>query len=325
MRRYRLARVAAPALLLLSACADDSGGPATGSSLEPDASGANAGAAGSSAPGCEAAACGGAAPADTSPGAAGTSAVSAGGSEAGMTPGASGASSNGGAANAAAGAGTVPGSDLPGSTVPAANVPSPPVGGAPAPDLVLDRAYLVDTTAEDVVSIDDACLVSEGCVTGLGQRRVVRFGSRTGNVGTAALSLGNPGASNPYWAADSCQGGFDLLGFARYELFDASTGASVLTGGKNGFCIRDSEPWQLEGDASCYAYNCADQGISPGCADNYGSELQCQWVDITNVPAGLYTLRVIINATFSVPELDYANNVVDVNLRVEDDEVIIER
>jgi hypothetical protein len=26
-----------------------------------------------------------------------------------------------------------------------------------------------------------------------------------------------------------------------------------------------------------------------------------------------------------VPELDYANNVVDVNLRIEDDEVIVER
>ncbi len=320
MHRSRLQLIGVVTGLLLSACGADSGGSATESpALSPEASGAsaNAGGSGAAEATCEGSACGGAVnPGDAAPGAAGTSAGPV-GDNAGtgaMEAGAGGVSSDGGAPNATGS-----------SAVPSANVPSAPSGAAPAPDLVLDRAYLVDTTAEDVVTVDDACLLNEGCVTGLGDRRVVRFGSRTGNVGTAPLSLGNPGADNPYWTADACQGGFDLLGFARYELFDATTGASILTGAKNGFCIRDSEPWQLEGNASCYAYNCADQGISPGCADNYGSELQCQWVDITSVPAGLYTLRVIINATFSVPELDYANNVVDVNLQISDTEVLIER
>lgn len=317
--RRRLGLIGITAGLLLSGCGDGAEGGSTESpALSPDGPRAGSGG-GSTAPaGCQGSGCGGGAdPGDASPGA--VDGVSTPGGDTGPSGAAAaaagGAASDGGSPNAAAGS----------SAVPSAAVPSAPAGAGPAPDLVLDRAYLVDTTAEDVVAIDDACLVNEGCVTGLGDRRVVRFGSRTGNVGTAPLSLGNPGAQNPYWTADACQGGFDLLGFARYELFDATTGASVLTGAKNGFCIRDSEPWQLEGNASCYAYNCADQGISPGCADNYGSELQCQWVDITNVPAGLYTLRVIINATFSVAELDYANNVVDVNLQITDTDVIIER
>ena len=188
------------------------------------------------------------------------------------------------------------------------------------PDLVLDAAYLIDTTIEDTVDTDDECLLNEGCVTGLGERRVVRFGSRTGNIGTADFLLGRPEAGNPFWTYDACQQAYDLVGFAFYELFDA-TGVRVLTGVKNGFCIRDSEPWELEGGPSCRSFDCNGQGIGQGCADNYGSELQCQWVDITGVPAGSYLLRVTVNANRSIAELDYSNNIVEVNLEIRDDGV----
>jgi hypothetical protein len=313
MRHFCLEPILIAACLLLVSCGDEARGSATESaSLAPDDDGAGAASAGTET-GCEGTGCDGT---RERPGVATPEAVGADGLARGE--------SAAGAATAGAGGGS--GADAAtGGAVPSASVPSVSVALGPAPDLVLDAAYLLDSTVEDVVAIDDPCLVNEGCVTGLGDRRVVRFGSRTGNVGTAALSLGNRSVGNPYWTADTCQGGFDLLGFARYELFDAATGESVLTGAKNGFCIRDSEPWELEGDASCYAYNCSEQGISPGCADNYGSELECQWLDITNVPAGLYTLRAIINATFTIPELDYSNNVVDVNLQITDSEVIVQR
>src|SRR5688572_7749582 len=72
------------------------------------------------------------------------------------------------------------------------------------PDLVLDGAYLRDTTSEDFVDVTDACLVAQRCTTGTGRRRVVRFGTRTGNLGTADLVMGKPGESNPYWSFDSC-------------------------------------------------------------------------------------------------------------------------
>jgi hypothetical protein len=203
---------------------------------------------------------------------------------------------------------------------PASSDAGPAVPAGPLPDLVLDAAYLVDTTIEDVVDTDDVCLMNEGCVTGLGERRVVRFGSRTGNIGTADFLLGRPEAGNPFWTYDACQDAYDLVGFAFYELFDA-TGARVLTGVKNGFCIRDSEPWLLEGGPSCRSFDCNGQGIGQGCADNYGSELQCQWVDITGVPAGTYTLRVTVNANRQIAELDYSNNVVSVNLEILDSSV----
>jgi hypothetical protein len=228
-----------------------------------------------------------------------------------------------------------PGDDAPGSGAPASAESSAtpdsgpsPVPAGPLPDLVLDAAYLLDTTLEDTVQTDDVCLLNEGCVTGLGERRVVRFGSRTGNLGTAPLELGNPAADgSPYWAFDSCHETYDMFGFARYELLAADTGQVVLTGTKSNFCLRDSEPW-AEGDGtSCFAYtyDCANQGITPGCADNYGSELACQWVDITDVPAGAYTLRVTVNASRAIAELDYANNVVEVSLEIAADAVRVQR
>jgi hypothetical protein len=193
------------------------------------------------------------------------------------------------------------------------------------PDLVLDAAYLLDTTAEDRVQIDDACMQTEGCVSGLGERRVVRFGSRTGNVGTADLRLGVPSSDNPYYALDACQEQYTLVGFARYELLSVTSGEPVTTGVKNGFCVRDSEPYVSEDGPRCDFYDCSRQGIGQGCADNYGSSLECQWVDITDVPEGMYTLRVTLNASLAIAEVDYSNNVVEVPLEITDDAVMVER
>lgn len=244
-------------------------------------------------------------------GAAGNAGAPGGGTPSGGSPGA-------GAPAAAGAAGT--------SAAPSDAPAEPPPPTGPLPDLTLDAGYLIDTTIEDRIETDDQCLLDEGCVTGLGERRVVRFGSRMGNLGTAPLELGAPGGGNPAWNLDSCHEAYELTGFARYELVDAATGQVVLTGAKNGYCIRDSEPWPVDvANINCYSYECGGQGITPGCADNYGSELECQWIDITGVAAGSYTLQVVINANRAVPELDYTNNGVNVNLQISDTGVVVLR
>ena len=60
----------------------------------------------------------------------------------------------------------------------------------------------------------------------------------------------------------------------------------------------------------CFRYSCASgiQGISPNCGDLYGSHLDCQWIDITGVPQGLYRLQLIVNPDGFVAESDRANN-----------------
>jgi hypothetical protein len=229
--------------------------------------------------------------------------------------------SRGEATSVESGAGALePLDDVPGDMSPAAArsdaEPADPADRfAPLPDLVLDSAYLLDTTRFETQQINDPCAVQQGCATGLGERRVVRFGSRMGNLGNEDLVLGVPGDENPLWSRDSCGGGFSLRGFARYELRDVR-GQLVLQGSKSQFCITDAEEWIPESGANCQTFSCGRQGIAPGCADNYGTDLPCQWLDITEVAPGAYELKVTLNAERTVAELDYLNNSTTVRLQI---------
>lgn len=42
--------------------------------------------------------------------------------------------------------------------------------------------------------------------------------------------------------------------------------------------------------------------------DTYKAELDCQWIDITDVPPGDYQLRLAVNPDQKVSELSYDNN-----------------
>jgi hypothetical protein len=195
---------------------------------------------------------------------------------------------------------------------------------AALPDLVLDADYLLDTTVLDTIRVDDMCLLQEACVTGLGERKVVRFGSRTGNVGSADFVLGTARADNPLWTRNACRDSYDLVGFARYSLIDRGTNQEVVAGAKNGFCIADAGHY-MEGFGFCNVYDCDSQGIGRGCADNYGSELECQWVDVTGIPPGAYEMQVTINAARSLPELSYENNGVRVQLELGESDLVVAR
>ncbi len=90
--------------------------------------------------------------------------------------------------------------------------------------------------------------------------------------------------------------------YARYELLDPSSQAVVI-GHKQGFCLLDSE-------CANPRYTCGNQGITAGCADLYGSTLGCQYLDVTGVPPGSYTLRVTVDPFGRINETNEGNNVV---------------
>jgi hypothetical protein len=52
--------------------------------------------------------------------------------------------------------------------------------------------------------------------------------------------------------------------------------------------------------------------LSAGWADIYGVGTDCQWVDVTDVPAGNYVLQVAVNPLGRVSELNIENNIVQV-------------
>ena len=152
------------------------------------------------------------------------------------------------------------------------------------------------------------CEIVEGCVSVPGQRRLLRFDTTTPNTGEGDLYMGPPGDRPDIFTFSPCHGHYHFDTYAVYELVDAS-GNVVAPGHKQAFCLLDFEPW-LPGITIFDAkYDCDRQGITLGFADTYDSFLDCQFVDITDVQEGEYTLRVTLNTEHLLAETDYTNNV----------------
>jgi hypothetical protein len=176
------------------------------------------------------------------------------------------------------------------------------------PDLTPIAANMDGTVIVEDMNFDiDACELVEQCIGAAGSRRLLRFTTSVGNIGNADLDLGPvppPGVSSGIFIWSECHMHHHVMGFADYTLTDA-TGV-VTTGHKQGFCVEDDE--QLEPLEPAH-YTCTFQGISVGWADVYDRGLPCQWIDVTDVPSGTYTLSVTIDASGLLPDSNPDNNV----------------
>ena len=101
-----------------------------------------------------------------------------------------------------------------------------------------------------------------------------------------------------------------LLNDLCYDLrhLGQRTREKVAQGHKASFCLEDTkcDPGFEQ------VWNCTDageQGISPGCYDIYYYNIDCQWVDVSDITHGAYYLRVHINPGNQVAESDFRNNV----------------
>lgn len=185
-------------------------------------------------------------------------------------------------------------------------------GKCPLPDLTVDEGALATGMVLDMVDAGP-CELEERCVDGPGQRRVLRFDVRVPNRGTTNLRFGSPRKSTSFeWAA--CHQHFHFKDFTHYALLDEQ-GRTVVTGRKQAFCARDSA--RVDRTAELLPkYDCENPGIQRGWADVYPPELPCQYIDVTDLPAGTYWLAVVVNPNRIITELDYDNNRAAVKLEL---------
>lgn len=226
------------------------------------------------------------------------------------------------------------------------------VAGAPGrlPDLVPDALVLRESLrVQHGYSTTDACVVSEGCLAAglLGTpRTLLRYSTRVWNVGAGDLVVGPPpplhhkasptrvhphGPNGTWWDWHECHGHWHLAGFARARLMQDYTGGSPVARAQSlkvSFCLRDDKCANAAAAESAVLrhgvgwsgkrrYDCESHGISAGCSDVYDMHLDCQWIDVTDVPPGRYVLEVTVNPDGLFEEESLENNVakVPVDLR----------
>lgn len=185
--------------------------------------------------------------------------------------------------------------------------------GCDAPDLVIDPWWITPVLT-DILVHEGTCELYEGCVGALGWRTILRFTLTTHNIGSRDLVLGVAANQPDIFHYSECHDHHHFDDFADYELRDAA--GVVASGYKPGFCLLDS--YSFAWPSEFPTYDCANQGISVGFGDIYEDVLPCQWIDVTDVPPGDYTLRAALNQTRAdaalpmLVERDYGNNVVEV-------------
>ncbi|XP_061398678.1 lysyl oxidase homolog 2B [Musca vetustissima] len=193
-----------------------------------------------------------------------------------------------------------------------------------APDLVIDY-YEIERTAhlEDRPMALMQCAMEENCVANEAYeiqrddpdwryvtRRLLKFTASALNTGNIDF---RPFKEKNMWEWHMCHMHYHSMEvFATFDIFDHS-GVKVAQGHKASFCLEDSQC--LPGVPK--KYNCAnfgDQGISVNCSDVYLYNLDCQWVDISEMNTGTYTLKIAINPEFKVAEMNFDNNAAICNL-----------
>ncbi len=148
------------------------------------------------------------------------------------------------------------------------------------------------------------CEVQENLIEA-GTHRLLRFSTETRNIGGVDLVMPDP-EGNPDFEFAECHGHYHFKGFASYRLLDGE-GKTVALGRKVSFCLLDVIRWDPHAKPNSN-FTCSHQGIQSGWADVYDGGLPGQWIDVTNVAPGTYTLEVSMNPARILPEANYENN-----------------
>lgn len=79
--------------------------------------------------------------------------------------------------------------------------------------------------------------------------------------------------------------------FATFDVMSLE-GKVIAEGHKASFCLEDNECSVHSTGPSFACANYGDQGVSVNCSDVYKHNIDCQWVDVTDLPVGQYIFKV---------------------------------
>jgi hypothetical protein len=184
-------------------------------------------------------------------------------------------------------------------------------------DFAIDAFALQLSLGIETRSFSDTdCAFVEGTVGGTGVRRLLTFDTIVVNWGQYDAHIGDPAAPEPPlvpadFVYSPCHAHYHFVDFVRYRLLDGQN--QVAVGYKQAFCLRDNQPYV---NSVPHGYECDDQGISAGWSDVYDHTLDGQWIDVTDVPPGDYTLEATVNAAGKLPEVDVRPNTITVPVTI---------
>jgi len=134
------------------------------------------------------------------------------------------------------------------------------------------------------------------------------------NIGTAAYVGESPYERPDLYVYAACHQHYHEVGFAGFELYYTENNSIIVNSTKKSYCVETSEQWQFGSKVPCLSdTTCDNQGLEPGNTDIYGSDLDCQWLDITdlyltNRLCRWYKYTVHVNHFRSLIEYSYEND-----------------
>lgn len=164
-----------------------------------------------------------------------------------------------------------------------------------------------------------SCEIRDGLIQP-GARRLLRFATETRNIGTGDLVMGTP-ADNPEFVFHACHNHYHYDAYVECRLvaYDQGHRHLVASAGKASFALEDTERWDPEAAPNPRYSSSSSQGIQRGWSDVYGHYLPGQWIDVTDVPPGRYTLELELDPDRKIPELDESNNLASVEVEIPED------
>jgi hypothetical protein len=132
----------------------------------------------------------------------------------------------------------------------------------------------------------DSCALAEGCVRGIGWRRLLQFTASIKNVGGQALAVGSTEEGSPLrqhnvFEFSACHAHFHFRYYSDFTLgARADQGAK---GDKRAFCVESTQRhFNSETSPLGRPYSWDNQGVEAGWGDDYMAGIECQWIGITD-------------------------------------------